>query len=109
MREKLASEKRATLENFANARAVRNLFEEIITNQARRVAEMENPTLDDLKLLTNDDLVDPEEERLDAAAFVNSLAEEPSDEREQESEETNVQEPESEVSDGQEPETDAEE
>ena len=70
---------------------------------------MENPTLDDLKLLTNDDLVDPEEERLDAAAFVNSLAEEASDEREQESEETNVQEPESEVSDGQEPETDAEE
>ncbi len=109
VREKLASEKLATLENFANARAVRNLFEEIITNQARRVAEMENPTLDDLKLLTNDDLVDPEEEQLDAAAFVNSLAEEASDEREQESEETNVQEPESEVSDGQEPETDAEE
>ena len=109
VREKLASEKLATLENFANARAVRNLFEEIITNQARRVAEMENPTLDDLKLLTNDDLVDPEEERLDAAAFVNSLAEEASDEREQESEETNVQEPESEASDGQEPETDAEE
>ena len=109
VREKLASEKLATLENFANARAVRNLFEEIITNQARRVAEMENPTLDDLKLLTNDDLVDPEEERLDAAAFVNSLAEEASDEREQESEETNVQEPESEVSDVQEPETDAEE
>lgn len=109
VREKLASEKLATLENFANARAVRNLFEEIITNQARRVAEMENPTLDDLKLLTNDDLVDPEEERLDAAAFVNSLAEEASDEQEPESEASDVQEPESEASDGQEPETDAEE
>ena len=116
VREKLASEKLATLENFANARAVRNLFEEIITNQARRVAEMENPTLDDLKLLTNDDLVDPEEEQMDAVAFANSLAEDVSREKgeeseiqEPESEETNVQEPESEASDVQEPETDAEE
>ena len=116
VREKLASEKLATLENFANARAVRNLFEEIITNQARRVAEMENPTLDDLKLLTNDDLVDPEEEQMDAVAFVNSLAEDVSREKgeeseiqEPESEETDVQEPESEASDVQEPETDSEE
>jgi len=116
VREKLASEKLATLENFANARAVRNLFEEIITNQARRVAEMENPTLDDLKLLTNDDLVDPEEEQMDAVAFVNSLAEDVSREKgeeseiqEPESEETDVQEPESEASDGQDPETDSEE
>ena len=75
VREKLASEKLATLENFANARAVRNLFEEIITNQARRVAEMKDPTLEDLKLLTNEDLTDPEEENLDAAAFVNAVAE----------------------------------
>ena len=29
--------------NFANAREVRNLFEEIVTNQAGRVAAMENP------------------------------------------------------------------
>ena len=75
VRERLASEKLASLENFANARAVRNLFEEIITNQARRVASMEEPTLEDLKKLTNEDLTDPEEENLEAAAFVNELAE----------------------------------
>ena len=106
VREKLASEKLATLENFANARAVRNLFEEIITNQARRVAEMEDPTLDDLKLLTNEDLVDPEEEQMDAAAFVNSLAEDVSGDN---CEESDMQETGSEDSDAQEPETESEE
>ena len=53
-------------ENFANAREVRNLFEKIITNQAARVADIENVdeemlttlTIDDLKDL--DDLEDPE-------------------------------------------------
>jgi hypothetical protein len=53
-------------ENFANAREVRNLFEKIITNQAARVAVIENVdeemlttlTIDDLKDL--DDLEDPE-------------------------------------------------
>ena len=69
VRERLASEKLSSLENFANARAVRNLFEEIITNQARRVASIEAPTLDDLKLLTNEDLVDSEEEELEAGEF----------------------------------------
>ena len=34
--------------NFANARDVRNLFETIITNQASRVAQMENPSEEDL-------------------------------------------------------------
>ncbi len=43
-------------ENFANAREVRNLFEEIITNQARRVAAMENPTQDDMMTITLQDL-----------------------------------------------------
>ncbi len=43
-------------ENFANAREVRNLFEEIITNQARRVAAMENPTQDDMMTITLKDL-----------------------------------------------------
>ena len=74
VREKLAAEKLASQENFANARAVRNLFEEIITNQARRVAELKDPTLEDLKALTNEDLVDPEAETADALAFAQQLS-----------------------------------
>lgn len=35
-------------ENFANARSVRNLFETIITNQASRVAKIENPSEEDV-------------------------------------------------------------
>ena len=46
------------LENFANAREVRNLFEEIITNQARRIARMDNPTDEDMRTITVDDLSD---------------------------------------------------
>lgn len=49
-----------TLENFANAREVRNLFEKIITNQARRVNELENPSVEELRTLTYDDLFDDE-------------------------------------------------
>lgn len=45
-------------ENFANAREVRNLFEEIITNQARRVVAMENPTHEDMMTLTIEDCLD---------------------------------------------------
>ncbi len=82
VREKLASEKLASMENFANARAVRNLFEEIITNQARRIAEMESPTLEDLKTLTNDDLIDREEEELEARDVVAQLSEEDMSEEE---------------------------
>ena len=47
-------------ENFANAREVRNMFEEIITNQARRVAEMEDPTLEEMKMILAEDLIDTE-------------------------------------------------
>ena len=47
-------------ENFANAREVRNMFEEIITNQARRVAEISDPTPEDMKKITADDLIDAE-------------------------------------------------
>ena len=49
------------LENFANAREVRNMFEEIITNQARRVAAMENPTQEDMMKITLEDLVERKE------------------------------------------------
>ena len=55
------------LENFANAREVRNLFEEIITNQARRIARMDNPTDEDMRTITVDDLSDEDLEDKPAA------------------------------------------
>ena len=48
-------------ENFANARDVRNLFETIITNQASRVAAMEDPTDEDLMTILPQDLEDYED------------------------------------------------
>ena len=45
-------------ENFANAREVRNLFEKIITNQAARVADLENVDEEMLTTITIDDLKD---------------------------------------------------
>ena len=50
-----------TLENFANAREARNLFEKIITNQARRLQEMESPSVEDMRTLIYEDLFDEEE------------------------------------------------
>jgi len=43
-------------ENFANAREVRNIFEQIITNQANRIASYESPTNDDMMLIKTKDL-----------------------------------------------------
>jgi len=43
-------------ENFGNARDVRNIFETAIARQANRVAELENPTKEDLMALTLEDL-----------------------------------------------------
>jgi len=45
-------------ENFANAREVRNLFEKIITNQAARVADLENVDDDTLTRITIEDFRD---------------------------------------------------
>lgn len=45
-------------ENFANAREVRNLFETIITNQARRIAVLEHPTKEEMQQITLEDLRD---------------------------------------------------
>lgn len=45
-------------ENFANAREVRNLFEKIITNQAARVANLEDVDEETLTLITIEDLED---------------------------------------------------
>nr|WP_051200927.1 AAA family ATPase [Butyrivibrio sp. XPD2002] len=58
VRELISQRKLARLENFANAREVRNLFEEIVTNQARRIAKIENPTPEDIRLITSEDLID---------------------------------------------------
>ena len=54
--------KSGTPENFANAREVRNLFERIITNQARRIAQMDAPTPEDMQRITIDDLRDENDE-----------------------------------------------
>ncbi|WP_231483672.1 AAA family ATPase [Methanobrevibacter sp. YE315] len=43
--------------NFANGRAVRNLFEEVITNQANRLAPKENITDEELNTLTYEDFL----------------------------------------------------
>ncbi|MDE7262293.1 MAG: AAA family ATPase, partial [Oscillospiraceae bacterium] len=45
-------------ENFGNARDVRNLFEKIVAAQADRVAGLENPTDDDIRTITVEDLKD---------------------------------------------------
>ena len=49
-------------ENFANAREARNLFEEIVTNQARRVAAIENPSHEDITTILVEDLYEPADE-----------------------------------------------
>ena len=54
----ITSKKIENIDNFANAREVRNLFEEIITNQAKRVSGIENPTEEDMMTITLDDLFD---------------------------------------------------
>ena len=48
-------------ENFANAREVRNLFEKIITNQAARVADLEDVDEETLMTITLQDLEDMDE------------------------------------------------
>ncbi len=52
--EKLIENKPA---NFANGRAVRNLFEEVLTNQANRLAPKENITDEELNTLTYEDFL----------------------------------------------------
>lgn len=60
IRAMIISRKATKIENFANAREVRNMFEEIITNQARRVAKMENPAHEEIVTITLADLSDLE-------------------------------------------------
>ncbi len=54
----ITARKIANIDNFANAREVRNLFEEIITNQARRISTMENPTSEDMMTILLEDLTE---------------------------------------------------
>lgn len=60
IRAMIISRKATKIENFANAREVRNMFEEIITNQARRVAKLENPAHEEIITITLADLSDLE-------------------------------------------------
>ena len=54
----ITSRKMGSIDNFANAREIRNLFEEIITNQAKRVSSLESPSNDDMMTISIDDLKD---------------------------------------------------
>ena len=58
----ITSRKLENIDNFANAREVRNLFEEIITNQARRISAIENPTNEDMMTILMEDLREDVEE-----------------------------------------------
>lgn len=42
-------------ENFANGRLVRNLYDDLVMNHARRVANINNPTKDELSTIISDD------------------------------------------------------
>lgn len=52
-------------ENFGNGRDVRNFYEDMIVRQSNRIAEMENPSKDDLMEVTPEDLEDKEEQTED--------------------------------------------
>ena len=64
VKELITQRKLASNGNFANAREIRNLFEEIITNQASRIAGIEDLKPEDMMKITNEDLFDkaPEDE-----------------------------------------------
>ncbi len=76
----ITARKIENIDNFANAREVRNLFEEIITNQARRIAAMAEPSEEDMMTILLEDLTDtvkkPEEEKKEEEASKEPEAEE---------------------------------
>ena len=53
-------------DNFGNGRDVRNCFEDMIVRQSNRVAQMENPTKDDLMNVLPADLFEEDEEESEA-------------------------------------------
>ena len=48
-------------DNFGNGRDVRNRFEDVISRQANRLAEMDSPTKEDLMTIIKADLLTAEE------------------------------------------------
>lgn len=49
---------KAAKNRFGNARGIRNVFEKIITSQANRLVNYEDPTIDQLQQIIYDDVVD---------------------------------------------------
>lgn len=47
----------AEWESFGNARGIRNLFEKLVMNQANRLVQLEEPSKEDLALITKEDVV----------------------------------------------------
>lgn len=45
-------------DDFANGRLVRNIYDDLIMNHARRVVAYENPNLEELSLITTEDFID---------------------------------------------------
>lgn len=43
-------------ENFSNGRLVRNMYDDLIMNQARRVSKIDGPSREDLELITAEDI-----------------------------------------------------
>lgn len=79
----ITARKIENIDNFANAREVRNLFEEIITNQARRIAGIENPTNEDMMTILMEDLKeDVEEVKVPEAGMEEACGEEAKEESE---------------------------
>ena len=58
VKELITQRKLSSNGNFANAREIRNLFEEIITNQASRIAGIEDLKPEDMMKITSEDLFD---------------------------------------------------
>lgn len=54
-------------ENFGNGRYVRNLFEDMVVRHSNRVAQLEDPTKDDLITVLPEDLDDEDEEEKEDA------------------------------------------
>ena len=60
IRELIVQAKLSETKNFANAREIRNMFEKIITNQARRIKKLENPSHEEMMTIVMSDLTDAE-------------------------------------------------
>lgn len=46
-------------DSFANGRLIRNIFDELLMNHAKRVAQLENPTKDELAIIIESDFITP--------------------------------------------------